>query len=142
MQHFNLNVGGQGSREPLQIDFRGVLSHGLYKELMTLLIGKADEFIFNGGAVARAYTVNFTGIHGAARDILANDAVCFGIGINNVTAGLVEILEKVLTVERGVGKNEIITGLFFERRKIDGLALNTCGCTGFKAQKLDADLLK
>ena len=66
----------------------------------------------------------------------------FGIGINDVATNLFEILKEVLIMKRGIRENKIVTGLFFEHRKINAFALDARGGSGLKAQELDADLLK
>ena len=126
----------------LQIDLRGVCAHRLYKKLMTLLVGKANELVLDRGAVTGSCAVDLTRVERAARDVLANDAVRLGVGINNVTADLLKILEEVLAVQRGIGKNKFISGLLFENRKINALSLNASRGSGLEAKELDTDLLK
>ena len=88
MQHGELHIGGHGGGEALQIHFLGVFSDGLHKELMPLLIRKANDLILNGGAIARTDALYFSAVQRGAMKILADDAVRLLIGINDMAGQL------------------------------------------------------
>jgi hypothetical protein len=46
VEHLVLNIKGKGSRKSLYIHFLGICAYGFNKELVTLFIREANEFVF------------------------------------------------------------------------------------------------
>ena len=57
----------------------GVEAFGLEEELVGGLVGEADDLVLDGGAVARADGLDLAGVHGAAVDVLADQAQGLGV---------------------------------------------------------------
>ena len=62
--HFNLYILRQGRRKALQIHFLSMFTHRFQKKLMSFLICKSDNLIFNTGAIPRPHPVNLSRIQG------------------------------------------------------------------------------
>ena len=65
MEHLILYVGRHRGGEALNIKLVGIKAAGLHKELMPLLIGKANQLCFNRGTVSGALACYITRIHRA-----------------------------------------------------------------------------
>ena len=105
---------------------------------MAFLIGKADDFILNGRAVAGSGAVDFAGIHGGSVDIFPNNAVGFGVGIDDMAGDLVKIAEGIGIGAGGVGHDVRLAGLFLQLIQPDGLPPDAGGRAGFEAHQADA----
>ena len=102
---------------------------------MALFVGKADKFILNGGAIARSCAVNFTGIHGAPRQVVQDHTVCVGIGINDVTGDLFGPVQIVRSGAGTVGDRVCFSRLNFQLGKINACAVDARRGPGFEATK-------
>ena len=59
-QHSELDVFGQAGIHALDVDFGCAPPFGLQEDLVGTLTGKTHDLVFNGGAIARANTLNNT----------------------------------------------------------------------------------
>jgi hypothetical protein len=89
MDDFLLDVGGEGCRDSLEVDFVGGKALGFQKKLVAVAVGEACDFVFDGGAVARADAsggfVGFWGKHRAEVQIVADNLVCRFVRVCDVT---------------------------------------------------------
>ena len=98
----------------------GVEALGFEVELVGVLVGKLDDLVFDGGAVARAGGVDLAAVHGRAMDVLADDAMGFRRGVGDVAGDLG--LGDAAGAEaegRGIG----VAGLRLKAGKVDGAAV-------------------
>src|SRR5687768_7594104 len=54
-----LHGGRQRSRKTVQVHLIGVVTFGLQEELMAILLGKLNYFVFNRWTVSGAYSLDF-----------------------------------------------------------------------------------
>ena len=113
-----LNVGRKGSGKSLNIHFLVFLAHGFDEKLMALLVCKAHDLILNGRAVPRARAVDMSRIHSASVDIILDDFMRFGVGVNDMARGLYKAVKGIGGSEGRVGDYHILTRLFFKRIKV------------------------
>src|SRR5699024_11847052 len=71
--HFHLYLLGEGGGKALQIKLFGIESHGLQKELVAGLVGKADHLILDGGAVTGTHTLDDAGEKGRTVQIRSEE---------------------------------------------------------------------
>jgi len=72
----------------LDIHFAGGPAFGLEKELVRVLVGKAHDLFLDRGAIAGAGIAEHARRNWRARQVLADDAVCFRVGAHQVTGHL------------------------------------------------------
>ena len=87
--HLVLHSLGQAGRKPLQVHFLGILTAGLNKDGMALLLLKAHDLILDGRAVARTDALNIPAVERRAVQVVENDLVGLGVGIGNIAVDLV-----------------------------------------------------
>ena len=66
----DLHIHGHAGGHALHVDFPRMKTLRLQKELMPLLIGKAQDLRLDGGTVARAHALDDAVCHGSPLDIL------------------------------------------------------------------------
>src|SRR5271169_577569 len=89
---------------------------GLEEELVLLLVGEADDFVFDRRAVAWANGVNLPGVHRRTRDVFADDAQRLRRGVGDVAADLaLRNFSGAEAERRRLG----VAGLRFEARPVD-----------------------
>ncbi len=71
---------GQAGGDAVGIDDVAVQPFGFQKHLVAGFIGETDDFVLDGGAVARADTFDLTAIDGGLMQIIADDPVGIGGG--------------------------------------------------------------
>ena len=100
---------------------------------MTLLIGKADDLILDGRAVARTDAVDLARILRGTHQVITDDLVCFLIGIGEPAISLISVLP---FIHEGEGMIHRIT--FFERHMIQMQAsdIDTARRTSLEAEDL------
>ena len=84
VQHLNLNFLRQGGGEPLNVQLLRVQPHGLDKQLMPGLVGKAHHLRLDGRAVPGAHALNNAAVNGAAIQILPDDPVGLLVGVGEI----------------------------------------------------------
>ena len=126
----------------MNIHFLGVPSHRLNEELVTLLVGKADELILNGRAITRTRAVDLARVERRAGDVFANDAVGLGVGVDDVAGKMRKVRKHLLAVVGRIGKGSLLAGLLLKAGKINGGALYPRGGAGLEADETDARLPK
>ena len=84
VEHFDLHVLRQGGGEALDVQLLGVQPHGLHKELVPGLVGKADDLGLDGGAVSGAYALDDAGDQGAPVQVGPDDGVGGLVGVGQV----------------------------------------------------------
>ena len=107
-----LHLHGQRGGHAVDVDLVGVEAFGLEEELVLGLVRELDDFVFDGGAVARADALDAAGVHGRAVDVFADEAERLRRGEGNVATDLG--LDDLLCPEAegsGIG----VAGLLFER---------------------------
>ena len=118
-----LHVLRQAAGRTLQIHFLGVLAAGLYEQRVTVLAGEAHHLILNGGAVARADTLDHAAVQRAALDIIQNDLVGLGVRVGDPAFHLVVhgcIGQKAEGLQFAVR----VAGLAFQLGKINAAAVH------------------
>ena len=84
-KEFFLDYHGQSGGHPLNVNFVGMESLWLQKELVGVAVGKSHHFIFNGGTITGADPFDNAAVHGGKVKILSNDVVGRGIGVGQMT---------------------------------------------------------
>ena len=72
--HSNLHILRQRGAHALNIHLLGIFPFRLYEKLMAFLI-------LDGGAIARACSLNHTAKHRRAVEVIPNNLMCFFVGI-------------------------------------------------------------
>ena len=85
MQHFALYIEWHGGRKALYIDFLGIQSHRLKKQLMARLIREAHDLILDGRAVARTDALDFAAVERRTVEVCADDLMRFRSRIGQMT---------------------------------------------------------
>ena len=100
---------------------------------MTLLIGKADDLILDGRAVARTDAVDLARILRGAHQVITDDLVRFLIGIGEPAVSLISVLP---FIHEGEGMVHRIA--LFERHMIQMQAsdIDTARRAGLEAEDL------
>ena len=80
---FVLNVKRQAGGNAVGVVLVGSQAFGFQKNLVTFLIGKAVDFVFHTGAIARTHTLNLAGEHGATVKPAADDVVRALVGVGD-----------------------------------------------------------
>ena len=88
--HGLLDVHGERGGHAVDVDLVGVEAFGLEEELVGGFVGEADDFVFDGGAVARADAFDLAGEHGGSVDVGADEGEGFGGGGGDVAGDLAE----------------------------------------------------
>ena len=131
-----LHLHGQRGGHAVDVDLVGVEAFGLEEELVLGLVGKLDDLVFDGRAIARADALDLAGIHGRAMDVLADDAERLRRGEGDVAADL--RLDDLFGAEaegRGIG----VAGLLFEGVPADGAAVEAGRGAGLEAAGAQAE---
>ncbi len=138
--HGELDVGGQRGGHAVDVDLVRVEALRFKEELVALLVGEADDLVFDGRAVARADGLDGAGVHGRAVDVVADELHRCRCGSGDVAADLAERrdLRRAERERRGVG----VAGLFGEVCPVDGAAVETGRCAGFEAALAEAEMLE
>ena len=152
---FALNVVGQGGGDAVQVVFLRAAAFGFEKDLVLLFFGKADDFVFDGGAVARADSLDDASVEGAVMEVFPYDVVGAPVGVGDPARILYE-------VEAGIGKgvecamrfgvaSEFGEGavaeegrrgvavLAFARAEVDGVPVDAGRGAGFETFEADAE---
>ena len=130
VKHFHLHFFRQGGGEPLNIQLLGIHPHGLDKELVPGLLGKAHHLILNGRAVARPHPLNDPGEQGGAVEVVPNDLVGGLIGVGQVAHR--PVFRRRL---RGKGERDghVVPRLNLHFGKVHAPAVHPWGRARFKA---------
>ena len=118
-----LHIFRQAAGRTLQIHFLGVLAAGLYEQRVTVLAGEAHHLVLNGGAVARADTLDHAAVQRAALDIIQNDLVGLGVRVGDPAFHLIVhgcIGQKAEGLQFAVR----VAGLAFQLGKINAAAVH------------------
>ena len=131
-----LDVDGERGAHAVEVDLVGVEALGFEKELVGVLVGKLDDLVFDGGAVARADGVDLAAVHGRAMDVVADDAMGFGRGVGDV-AGHLRLGDApgAEAERRGIG----VAGLGLEAGEVDGAAVEARRGAGLEAAVAEAE---
>ena len=128
--HGELHVDGQRGAHAVDVDLVRVQAFGLEEDLVDGLVGKLDDLVFDGRAVARADGLDLSAVHGRAMNVFADDAARFFRGEGDVAGHLA--LRDLLCAEaegRGIG----VAGLKLESRPVDGAAIEARRRAGLEA---------
>ena len=134
-QHLHLHILGQAAGKALDVHFLRVSAAGLDKKLMPGLVGEADDFRLDAGAVPGAYAGNGAVVHGTAVEVFPDDSVGFLVGVGQVAHRLVAGLTGGA---EGEGLHGIVSGLNFHFGKIDAPPVHPGGCAGFEPAQRQA----
>ena len=104
---------------------------------MAFLIGKAVDFVFHAGAIARAYAFDFAREHGAAVKATADDVVRLLIRVRNPAWHLLRVHGGIAhEAENGHGwthtTHHTVPGLLFALGEINGTSIQTRRRSGFQ----------
>ncbi len=83
-----LHLHGQRGGHAVDVDLVSVEALRLQKKLVLRLVGKLDDLVFDGRAIARPDAINLPGIHRRAMHIFANQAEGFRRGERDVATYL------------------------------------------------------
>ena len=108
---------------------------------MPRLIGEADNFIFNGWTVTRANSLNHTGKHRRAIQILPNNLMGRRVGVSHPTTQLIFEINRIRRCKTKMIRC-FIAWLFFGFGKVYRIAVNTRRGSGFEAAQFKAQLLQ
>ena len=135
-----LHLDGQRGAHAVDVDLVGVEALGLEEELVMRLVGKLDDLVFDGRAVARADGLDLAGVHGRAMHVFADDAKRLRRGVGDVAADLAAgaILPGAEAEGRGIG----VAGLLLEARPVDGAAVEARRRSGLQAAVAQAEALR
>ena len=116
-----------------------VEAFGLEEELVLLLVGEADDLVFDRRAVARADGVDLPRVHRRARDVFADDAQRLRRGVGDVAADLA--LGNLAGAE-AEGRRLGVAGLLLEARPVDGAAVEARRGSGLEPAAAQAEALE
>ena len=103
---------------------------------MAGLVGEADDFVFDGRAVARAARLNLAGVHRSAVQIGADEFVNGFVGVRDPAR---QLIAGDFFGEEAEGLRIVVAGLNFAAAVIDGAAVQSAGCAGFEASEFEAE---
>ena len=63
LDHLHLDLEREGGREAVDVDFVRRDAFRFEKQLLSLLLREFDDFVFDGGAIARADALDDAGVH-------------------------------------------------------------------------------
>src|SRR5205823_1909840 len=86
-----LNLKWQTRRNAIHIKLVGMSPLRFQEKLMLFFFGKAHDFVFNRGTIARAGAFDFSGIHRRFIEIVANDLVSSAVRVGNPTRNLFHV---------------------------------------------------
>ena len=118
-----LHILRQAAGRTLQIHLLSVLAAGLHEERVAVLARKAHHLILNGGAVARADTLDHAAVQRAALDVIQNDLMGLGVRVGDPALHLVVhgcIGQKAEGLQFAVR----VAGLAFQLGKINAAAVH------------------
>ena len=118
-----LHVLRQTAGRALQIHLLGVLAAGLYEQRVAVLAGEAHHLILNGGAVARADTLDHAAVQRAALDIIQNDLVGLRVRVGNPAFHLI-VQGCIGQKAEGLQFAVRVAGLAFQLGKINAAAVH------------------
>jgi hypothetical protein len=84
----DLHVDGEARRDPIGVDLTGMQALGLQEELMTLLVGKSNDLVFDRGTIPGPYAIDVPGKHGRPMQVFPNDVVGLFVGPSDVAGHL------------------------------------------------------
>ena len=89
MEHLPLDILRKGRGEALDVELLGLQAHGLHKDLVALLLRKADDLGLKAGAVPGTHALDGAVIEGGAVQILPDDPLRLLRGPGEPADGLV-----------------------------------------------------
>ena len=81
--HLILNVAGQGGRNAVYVDLKGVASLGFEEQLMTVLVRETNHFVLDRRTIAWAGRLDLARVHRCTMQIGADQGVNGLIGISD-----------------------------------------------------------
>ncbi len=136
LEHGLLHVVGQARADPVAVILQRVAAFRLQKNLMPVFVRKADDLVFDGGAIARSAALDLAGVHRCPVQI----------GPDQVVDGFICIRDVAIELglgDRLGGKTEGprvgIAGLDFQLGKVDGSAVESAWRAGLEAGQLTID---
>ena len=81
---FELDVFGEAGGDAVAVDFVGVEAFGFEEDLVAVFVGEADDFVFDGWAVAWAAGLDLAGVHWRAVEVGFDEGVGFFVGVGDV----------------------------------------------------------
>ncbi len=133
--HVVLDVSGEAGGDAVAVDFEGVAAFGFEEDLVGLFFSEANDFVFDGGAVAGSAAVDLPGVHGGAVEVVADGLVDVVVGFGQPA---VKLLDVEFVVEVGKGLRVVVAGLNGADRVVDGAAVDAGGSAGFEAGEFEA----
>ena len=122
----------QAGGDTVRVEFVGGQAFGFDEDLVAVLVGKAHDFVFDGGAVARAEGVfDDARVHRRLVDVGADDVVRAFVGAGDVAGDLARVFGGIAEVgedgQRGVAR------LGFHAAVINGARVQARRRAGFHA---------
>jgi hypothetical protein len=130
-QHGQLQLFGQPGGKALHVDFGNIAPLWLQENLVAVFVGKANDFVFNAGAIAGAFGLDPAAVDGRQVQIVANQLVGRCRGAGEVTGHLFP-LDPDLGV-KAEPAHIVVAGLGFQPIKVDGAAIYPSRGAGFQA---------
>ena len=139
---FGLHIFGEAGGDAVAVDFVGVEAFGFEEDLVGVLVGEADDFVFDGGAIAWAAGGDLAGVHGGAVEVLADEVVDLLVGVGDVHGELGEGSGEGggmwVRSEKGVGCSS--PGWVSSWEKSMDLGGEAWGGSGFEAAEFEAEV--
>ena len=88
--HLVLHVARQAGRDAVDVNLVGRASLGLEKQLMPILVGEADDLVFDRRAIARAARTDLAAVHRCPVQIRANPLVDRFVGVGDPARDLLD----------------------------------------------------
>ena len=133
----DLDVHGHARRHALHVNFSGVQPLRLQKELVALLIGKAQDLRLDGRAVARPNALDNAVRHGGAVEIVAQDSMRFLVRVGEKAIDLRE-RGRIVVGHEGKVRGGVVSPLEDTLGKIDGARVHARRRPRLKAHEADS----
>src|ERR1700682_4321267 len=88
MDNAVLDIRRQGRRDPVEVQPGVLQAFRLDEYLMSFLVGKADHFVLDGGAVARAGGLDLAGVHRGTVEVRADQPMRDGTSVGDMAEDL------------------------------------------------------
>ena len=90
--HLALNVKRQTGGYAVRIQLIGLQALWFDKNLVTGFVGKPDNLVFYGGAIARPHALDHSRVHGRKLQPCSNNVVAFFIGGGDMAVDLLWVI--------------------------------------------------
>ena len=135
VEHLHLHVLRQGRGQALDVELFGVQPHGLHKELVPLLVGKAHHLVLDGGAVPGPDALDHPGEQGGAVQVGPDNGVGGGIGVGQPAHR--PVLRRLRRL-KGEGEHPLVPRLYLHLGEIHAAGVHPGGRTRLEPPQAQA----